>query len=94
MKYNQEKGKIIVKIEKSEIAGNKKSPEEAKKQKNELIEKGKIQKKEFIEKGKIQKKELVEKAREKSNELKESFLKNIKKFKVYSPDTYALNIDK
>ena len=27
-------------------------------------------------------------------ELKKGFLKNIKKFKVYSPDTYALNIDK
>ena len=34
MKYNQEKGKIIVEIEKSEIAGNKKSPEEIKIQKD------------------------------------------------------------
>ena len=65
-------------------------------QKNELVEEAKIQKKELVEEAKIQKKELVEKAREKSNELKEGFLKNIKKFKVYSPDTdtYALNIDK
>ena len=66
----------------------------AKVQKNELVEKAKIQKNELVEKAKIQKNELVEKAREKSNELKKGFLKNIKKFKVYSPDTYALNIDK
>ena len=88
-----------VKVQKNELV------EEVKVQKNELIEdakiksktliqEAKIQKKELIEKAKIQKKELVEKAREKSNELKESFLKNIKKFKVYSPDTYALNTDK
>ena len=48
----------------------------------------------LVEKAKVQKNELVEKAREKSNELKESFLKNIKKFKVYSLDIYALNTDK
>jgi len=68
--------------------------EEAKVQKNELIEDAKIKSKTLIEEAKIQKKELVEKVREKSNELKESFLKNIKKFKVYSPDTYVLNTDK
>ena len=66
----------------------------AKIQKKELIEDAKIKSKTLIKAAKIQKKELVEKAREKSNELKEDFLKNIKKFKVYSPDTYALNIDK
>ena len=68
--------------------------EDAKIKSKTLIQEAKIRKKELIEKAKIQKKELVEKAREKSNELKESFLKNIKKFKVYSPDTYALNTDK
>ena len=68
--------------------------EDAKIKSKTLIQEAKIRKKELIEKAKIQKKELVEKAREKSNELRESFLKNIKKFKVYSPDTYALNIDK
>ena len=68
--------------------------EKVKVQKKELIEDAKIKSKTLIKAAKIQKKELVEKAREKSNELKEDFLKNIKKFKVYSPDTYALNIDK
>ena len=79
-----------VKVQKNELV------EEVKVQKNELIEDAKIKSKTLIEEAKIQKKELVEKAREKSNELKESFLKNIKKFKVYSPDTdtYALNTDK
>ena len=88
-----------VKVQKNELV------EEVKVQKNELIEDAKIksktlikaakvQKNELVEKAKIQKNELVEKAREKSNELKKGFLKNIKKFKVYSPDTYALNIDK
>jgi len=68
--------------------------EDAKIKSKTLIQEAKIRKKELVEKVKIQKKELVEKAREKSNELKESFLKNIKKFKVYSPNTYALNTDK
>ena len=67
--------------------------EDAKIKSKTLIQEAKIQKKELIEKAKIQKKELVEKAREKSNELKESFLKNIKKFQLYSPDIYALNTD-
>jgi len=89
-KVKVQKNELVkeVKVQKNELI------EEAKIQKKELIEKAKIQKKELVEKAKIQKKELVEKAREKSNELKEGFLKNIKKFKVYSPDTYALNIDK
>ena len=87
-----------VKVQKNELV------EEVKVQKNELIEDAKIkskilikaakiQKKDLVVKAKIQKKELVEKAREKSNELKESFLKNIKKFQLYSPDIYALNTD-
>ena len=100
-KVKVQKNELVeeVKVQKNELV------EEVKVQKNELIEdakiksktliqEAKIRKKELIEKAKIQKKELVEKAREKSNELKESFLKNIKKFKVYSPDTYALNTDK
>ena len=85
------KSKTLIKaakVQKNELV------EEVKVQKNELIEDAKIKSKTLIEEAKIQKKELVEKAREKSNELKESFLKNIKKFKVYSPDTYALNTDK
>ena len=77
-----------VKVQKNELV------EEVKVQKNELIEDAKIKSKTFIKEAKIQKKELVEKAREKSNELKESFLKNIKKFQLYSPDIYALNTDK
>jgi len=96
------KSKTLIKaakVQKNELV------EEVKVQKNELIEDAKIksktlikaakvQKNELVEKAKVQKNELVEKAREKSNELKKGFLKNIKKFKVYSPDTYALNIDK
>ena len=78
------------KVQKNELI------EDAKIKSKTLIEEAKIQKEELVEEAKIQKEELVEKAREKSNELKEGFLKNIKKFKVYSPDTdtYALNIDK
>jgi len=88
-----------VKVQKNELIEDAKIKSKilikaAKEQKNELIEDAKIKRKTLIEEAKIQKKELVEKAREKSNELKEGFLKNIKKFKVYSPDTYALNIDK
>ena len=90
-----------VKVQKNELIEDAKIKsktliEAAKVQKNELIEDAKIKSKTLIEEAKIQKEELVEEAREKSNELKEGFLKNIKKFKVYSPDTdtYALNIDK
>ena len=77
-----------VKVQKNELV------EEVKVQSKALIEEVKAQSKALIEEAKIQKKELVEEAREKSNELRENFLKNIKKFKLYSPDTYALNTDK
>ena len=87
-----------VKVQKNELIEDAKIKSKtlikaAKVQKNELIEDAKIKSKTFIKEAKIQKKELVEKAREKSNELKESFLKNIKKFQLYSPDIYALNTD-
>ena len=102
-KVKEQKKELVeeVKAQKKELveevkAQKKELVEEVKAQSKTLIEEAKAQSKTLIEEAKIQKEELVEKAREKSNELKEGFLKNIKKFKVYSPgtDTYALNIDK
>ena len=77
-----------VKVQKNELV------KEVKVQKNELVEEAKVKSKTIIEAAKEQKNELVEEAKVKSKELKENFLKNIKKFQLYSPDIYALNTDK
>jgi len=67
---------------------------EVKVQKNELVKEARVKSKTIIKAAKEQKNELVEEAKVKSKELKENFLKKMKKFKLYSPDTYALNVDK
>ena len=77
-----------VKVQKNELV------KEVKVQKNELVKEAKVKSKTIIEAAKDQKNELVEEAKVKSKELKENFLKNIKKFQLYSPDIYALNTDK
>ena len=64
----------------------------AKVQKDELVEEVKVKSKTIIDSAKVQKNELVEEVKVKSKELKENFLKNIKKLKLYSPDTYALSL--
>ena len=77
-----------VKVQKNELV------KEVKVQKNELVKEARVKSKTIIEAAKDQKNELVEEAKVKSKELKENFLKKMKKFKLYSPDTYALNVDK
>ena len=76
-----------VKVQKNELV------KEARVQKNQLVKEARVKSKTIIEAAKEQKNELVEEARIKSKELKENFLKNIKKFQLYSPDIYALNTD-
>ena len=77
-----------VKVQKNELV------KEVKVQKNELVKEARVKSKTIIEAAKEQKNELVEEARVKSKELKENFLKKMKKLKLYSSDTYALNVDK
>ena len=99
---NELEEKVITKFENNEIEenlsqkpeNNLKKETSISKKENREEKKDETTWKQRVEKVKVQKNELVEKAKEKSNELKESFLKNIKKFQLYSPDIYALNTDK
>ena len=89
-KVKVQKNELVkeVKVQKNELV------KEVKVQKNELVKEARVKSKTIIKAAKEQKNELVEEARIKSKELKENFLKNIKKFQLYSPDIYALNTDK
>ena len=77
-----------VKVQKNELV------KEVKVQKNELVKEAKVKSKIIIKAAKEQKNQLIEEAKVKSKELKENFLKKMKKFKLYSLDIYALNVDK
>ena len=93
-KVKVQKNELVkeVKVQKNELVNE--LVKEVKVQKNELVEEAKVKSKTIIKAAKEQKNELVEEAKVKSKELKENFLKKMKKFKLYSPDTYALNVDK
>ena len=100
-KVKVQKNELVkeVKVQKNELVKearvkSKTIIEAAKEQKNELVKEAKVKSKTIIEAAKEQKNELVIEAKVKSKELKENFLKNIKKFQLYSPDIYALNTDK